>query len=67
MDEAERLCDRIAVLDQGKVVAIDTAQGLKDRVSAELGGIDVTLEDVFIQLTGRALSEEVSDAEADIA
>jgi ABC-2 type transport system ATP-binding protein len=67
MDEAERLCDRIAVLDQGKVVAIDTAQGLKDRVSAELGGIDVTLEDVFIQLTGRAHSEEVSDAEADVA
>jgi ABC-2 type transport system ATP-binding protein len=67
MDEAERLCDRIAVLDQGKVVAIDTAQGLKDRVSAELGGIEVTLEDVFIQLTGRALSDEVSDEEADVA
>jgi ABC-2 type transport system ATP-binding protein len=67
MDEAERLCDRIAVLDQGKVVAIDTAEGLKARVSAELGGIEVTLEDVFIQLTGRALSEEVSDAEADVA
>ncbi|HEX7103119.1 MAG TPA: ABC transporter ATP-binding protein [Nitrolancea sp.] len=67
MDEAERLCDRIAVLDQGKVVAIDTAQGLKDRVSAELGGIAVTLEDVFIQLTGRTLSDEVSDEEADVA
>jgi ABC-2 type transport system ATP-binding protein len=67
MDEAERLCDRIAVLDQGKVVAIDTAEGLKARVSAELGGIEVTLEDVFIQLTGRALSEELSDAEADVA
>jgi len=67
MDEAERLCDRIAVLDQGKVVAIDTAQGLKDRVSAELGGITVTLEDVFIQLTGRTLSDEVSDEEADVA
>ena len=67
MDEAERLCDRIAVLDQGKVVAIDTAQGLKDRVSAELGGIPVTLEDVFIQLTGRTLSDEMSDEEADVA
>jgi len=67
MDEAERLCDRIAVLDQGKVVAIDTAQGLKDRVSAELGGITVTLEDVFIQLTGRTLSDEVSNEEADVA
>lgn len=67
MDEAERLCDRIAVLDQGKVVAIDTAEGLKAQVSAELGGIEVTLEDVFIQLTGRTLSDEMSDAEADVA
>ncbi|HVB63941.1 MAG TPA: ABC transporter ATP-binding protein [Nitrolancea sp.] len=65
MDEAERLCDRIAVLDQGKVVAIDSAQGLKDRVSAELGGVEVTLEDVFIHLTGRALGED--DAEAEVA
>ena len=67
MDEAERLCDRIAVLDQGKVVAIDSALGLKHRVSAELGGVDVTLEDVFIHLTGRALGEEVSDADVDVA
>ena len=31
MDEAERLCDRIALLDRGKVVAIDTPEGLADR------------------------------------
>jgi ABC-2 type transport system ATP-binding protein len=67
MDEAERLCDRIAVLDQGKVVAIDTAQGLKDQVSAALGGVAVSLEDVFIHLTGRALGEEMSDAVAEVA
>jgi ABC-2 type transport system ATP-binding protein len=61
MDEAERLCDRIAVLDQGRVVAMDTAQGLKRSVAEELGLIDVSLEDVFIHLTGRGLEEEVSD------
>src|SRR5271155_4269502 len=31
MDEAERLCDRVALIDRGKVVAIDTPQGLAER------------------------------------
>jgi ABC-2 type transport system ATP-binding protein len=35
MDEAERLCDRLAVIDSGKVVAVDTPAGLTARVSAE--------------------------------
>ncbi|RAY14367.1 ABC transporter ATP-binding protein [Actinomadura craniellae] len=46
MDEAERLCDRIAVLDAGRVVALDTPAGL----AARAGG---TLEDAFVALTGR--------------
>jgi ABC-2 type transport system ATP-binding protein len=61
MDEAERLCGRIAVLDQGRVVAIETAQGLKHDVAESLGAVDVSLEDVFIHLTGRDIAEEVSD------
>jgi ABC-2 type transport system ATP-binding protein len=35
MEEAERLCDRIAVIDSGRVVAIDTPAGLVSRVEAE--------------------------------
>ncbi|GAA1665709.1 ABC transporter ATP-binding protein [Glycomyces endophyticus] len=35
MDEAERLCDRLAVIDAGKVVAVDSPAGLTARVSAE--------------------------------
>jgi ABC-2 type transport system ATP-binding protein len=35
MEEAERLCDRIAVIDSGRVVAIDTPAGLVSRVSEE--------------------------------
>ncbi|HCU97126.1 MAG TPA: multidrug ABC transporter ATP-binding protein [Actinobacteria bacterium] len=31
MDEAERLCDRVALLDRGRIVAIDTPEGLADR------------------------------------
>ncbi len=61
MDEAERLCDRIAILDRGRVIAIDTAQGLKRRVSQSLGVVEPTLEDVFIHLTGRDIAEELSE------
>ncbi|GAB3994807.1 hypothetical protein GCM10029992_10360 [Glycomyces albus] len=35
MDEAERLCDRLALIDSGKVVAIDTPAGLAERVGEE--------------------------------
>ena len=35
MEEAERLCDRLAVIDAGKVVAIDTPAGLVSRVDTE--------------------------------
>jgi ABC-2 type transport system ATP-binding protein len=43
MDEADRLCDRIAVLDKGRVIALDTPTGLK-----QAGG---SMEDVFMRLT----------------
>ena len=42
MDEADRLCDRVAVIDRGRIIALDTPAALKH------GG---SLEDVFMQLT----------------
>jgi len=45
MDEAERLCDRLAVIDAGRVVATDTPAGLVDKAAAR------TLEDAFVALT----------------
>jgi ABC-2 type transport system ATP-binding protein len=39
MDEAERLCDRVAIMDNGRIVAIDTPRGL---VEAHAGGVRVT-------------------------
>src|SRR5690606_30510069 len=54
MDEADRLCDRIAIIESGRIVAQDTPAGLKRRV-AEDGS--ATLEDVFMRLTGRSLEE----------
>ncbi|MCX6096693.1 MAG: ABC transporter ATP-binding protein [Candidatus Bipolaricaulota bacterium] len=57
MDEAERLCDRIAILDKGKVIALDTAEGLKNLVPKQDGNAP-TLEDVFIALTGGRMEDK---------
>lgn len=56
MLEAESLCHRIAILDGGKIVALDTPEALKRAISRN--GHDVTLEDVFLELTGKALVKE---------
>jgi ABC-2 type transport system ATP-binding protein len=54
MGEAEALCERIAILDEGRIVAEDTPQGLKGRVPAS-NGHEPTLEEVFMELTGKQL------------
>ena len=59
MDEAETVCDRVAIVDHGRVIAEDTPKGL----IASLGAPRVvvhqgTLEDVFMAHTGRHLREE---------
>ena len=63
MDEAEVLCDRVAVIDSGKIIAIDTPDKLIDNLVA--AGFErqkevkaASLEDVFIHLTGKSLREE---------
>jgi len=56
MLEAENLCDRIAIIDGGKIVALDTPLGLKRRISPN--GHEPTLEDVFLELTGKQLVKE---------
>jgi len=62
MDEAEMLCDRIAVMDNGKIVAIDTPKNLikqlLDRGFKKKQHVEqANLEDVFIDLTGKGLRE----------
>ncbi len=56
MDEAESLCDRIAVIEGGQIVALDTPAGLKRLVARN--GHEPTLEDVFMTLTGKRLVED---------
>ena len=54
MEEIGRLSDRVAVLDAGQVVTIDTPGRLTARVAAELHTDQVTLDDAFLALTGRS-------------
>lgn len=51
MQEADYLCDRIAIIDKGKIIVIDSPEELKKKV----GG---TLDDVFINYTGHEIYEE---------
>jgi ABC-2 type transport system ATP-binding protein len=60
LDEADRLCERIAVLNDGRVVAQDTPDGLK-RLVAEVHGQAPTLHAVFMTYTGRSLDEDVEE------
>jgi len=55
MDEAEQLCDRIGILLNGELVAIDTVQGLKQHYQKD--GVLPTLEEVFMAATGSTLEE----------
>jgi len=56
MLEADHLCNRIAILDSGSIVALDTPEGLKQMISPN--GHELTLEDVFLELTGKSLVKE---------
>ena len=63
MDEAEQLCDRIAILDEGKIIALASPDKLIDDLVAT--GFErpkqvkaANLEDVFINLTGKEIREE---------
>ncbi len=63
MDEAETLCDRVAIMDRGKILALDRPanliQGLLDKgFRRERVEREANLEDVFIDMTGRALRDE---------
>jgi ABC-2 type transport system ATP-binding protein len=62
--EAERLCARITVLNDGRVVAEDSPDGLK-AITADRLGRATTLEDVFMTYTGRSLDDDVAEDETE--
>jgi ABC-2 type transport system ATP-binding protein len=53
MEEAQRLCDRIAIMNEGAVVATGTPNELAEQI----GEPEADLEQVFLQLTGRSLKD----------
>jgi ABC-2 type transport system ATP-binding protein len=61
MEEAEAVCDRVAIIDHGRIIETDAPEALIDRYRNEAEVVKasrkgkVTLEDVFIGLTGRAI------------
>ena len=57
MDEAE-LVDRVGVIDNGKIIALDTVANLKKQVGGKSNNL--TLDDVFLALTGWQIREEVA-------
>lgn len=62
MDEAELLCDRVAVMDNGEIIAIDSPKNLikallKRGFKKEVAVEQANLEDVFIDLTGKELRD----------
>jgi ABC-2 type transport system ATP-binding protein len=63
MDEAERLCDRVAIVDHGHVIALGSPHELIESMGATIPApppraTSATLEDVFVALTGRTLRDE---------
>ncbi len=64
LTEADRLCDRLAILDQGRLVVEGTPDELKDKVALE-HDLPPTLDSVFMTWTGRSLDDDVGDEEND--
>jgi ABC-2 type transport system ATP-binding protein len=54
MEEADKLCRRVAIMDGGKIIAMDTPHALKSQIG---NPEHVTLEEVFLKLTGRSLRD----------
>jgi ABC-2 type transport system ATP-binding protein len=55
MEEADKLCDRIAIVDQGRLITLDTPQNLKSSIPGATP--NTSLNDVFAYYTGRGLRE----------
>ena len=56
MEEAEKIADRIAIIDHGKIISIGTSKELKQQTHTD------SLEDAFLKLTGSMIREEQSSA-----
>ena len=53
LEEADALCDRLAIIDDGRIVREGTPSALKEDLSSRRDGAEVSLDDVFLDATGR--------------
>ena len=60
--EADRLCDRIGIINDGRIVVEDTPEALRAKVAAEHGQ-EPTMESVFMTYTGRSLDDDLTENE----
>lgn len=70
MEEAQELCDRLAIIDQGRIVAIDEVAALRRLVPPPPKPPEeqlATLEDVFLALTGKELAAAEPNPEGEVA
>ena len=58
MEEVEAICTRVAIMDNGKIIAIGTTEELKNMVRKSPDE-EITLEQVFLTLTGKSLRDYV--------
>lgn len=62
MEEADELCDRIAIIDRSKIIALDTPHNLKEHLENEMITIETKNNDLFIsKLAGTKLAENVTE------
>ncbi len=65
MAEADRMCDRVAFIEEGRFVAVGRPAELKDRFRHLKPDGRVTLEDIFMEVTGKSWPGEEDDYDAD--
>jgi len=63
LEEADALCDRLAIIDDGVIVREGTPDRLKADLRERLGVAEVTLDDVFLDATGRTRTHEAGEVQ----
>jgi ABC-2 type transport system ATP-binding protein len=61
LEIAERMCDRIGIINKGRLVAVGTLDELRSFGRAEDGSNGGSLEDIFLELTGGAEDAEIAE------
>ncbi len=63
MGEAEELCDRVGIMVDGRILALEEPDGLKRRYAGEANGRVPTLEETFMAATGYSVEEASAEKE----